>query len=77
MLLRIRKIRCLESLSRLNILDLHDNQVLSLHRPPTYSKREFSLVHLAADTVAGDHDFQLQSSAEVHCLFHLLHTVDN
>lgn len=76
-LLRIHKICSLESLSKLNILDLHDNQVLFLHYLPNYSICVFNLVHLVAHTVTGAHDFQLQSSAEVDYLVHLTQTVAN
>lgn len=54
-LLRIREICCLGSLSQLNILDLHDNQVLLI----PYTTSVFALGHSAAYPVTARLNFVL------------------
>lgn len=50
-LLRIHKICCLENLSKLNILDLHDNQVQFLYCHPAYRICVLNHVNLLATAV--------------------------
>lgn len=61
-LCRIHEICCLDSLSKLNMLDLHDNQVLFLYRHPSYRTCILNSVNLVASGVKADHGCRLQSS---------------
>lgn len=59
---RIQKISCLGNLFKLNILDLHDNQVLFLYHTPTRSVYVYIfLTLLYLFTVTSINDIQLQS----------------